>query len=86
MMMMRPVLMRHRRAIRAMTVRMIRRRNIVLAATHFMLPGRAIVEVRSGRAQPQPGERAEEKEPLHEPEHRRQQTSLANAGQGESCI
>jgi len=82
MMMMRSVLVRCRRAIRAMTVRMIRCRNIALAATHFMLPGRAIVEVCSGRAQPQPGERAEKKKPLQEPEHRRKQTSRASAGQG----
>jgi len=85
MMMMLAVLMRHRRAIRAMVVRMVGRRSITVATTHFVLPGQLVVEVRSGRTQSQPGERAEEKEPLQEPEHRRQQTIRAKAGQGETC-
>jgi len=84
-MMVMAVLMRYRRTIRAMTVRMVRCRRIIAATTRFVLPVRAIVEVRPGRAQSQPGERAEKKEPLQKPEHHHHQTIRLKTGQGETC-
>ena len=78
----RGMLVRHRRAIGPVQRRL---RRITRVAAGIRVRFRpTIVEVRPGRTEAQSGERAENENPLQEPEHRRQQTSRAKSGQGET--
>lgn len=88
MVMLAAVLVRRRRTIRAMSVRIVHRLRVAITATHFLprvLFQRTLVEVRSGRTETQSGERAENENPLQEPEHHAQPITRIRFWQAPAC-